>query len=83
MSGGKIIKLADHNGFSSSRTVQDALQEAGEIAEERGLKTVLVLLLDAEGDSYDIEEVSAGLDRYTDALALLETVKTRTAMRLL
>lgn len=81
----KVIKIADYNGFSSSRTVAEALEEAGSIAEERGIKTVHIILLDDEGDNYDITEVSAGVDRETDALALalLETAKARVVMGLI
>ena len=72
----KIIKLADCNGLSSSRSVQDALEEAIKIVQEKNQDTVFILLLDSKGDNYDIQEVSAGLDRETDAIALLDITKT-------
>ena len=73
---GKVIKLADHNGYSSSRSVQDALDQAGKIAEERDLNSVHIILLDNKGDEYDLTQISAGIDRYTDAIALLDIAKS-------
>nr|MCK4930055.1 hypothetical protein [Nanoarchaeota archaeon] len=73
----KVIKLADHNHLSSSRSVQDALEEAIAIAKDGNQEAVFILLLDNKGDNYDIHEISAGLDRNTDVVALLDIAKTR------
>ena len=46
------------------------------VAEERGLKTVHIILLDNEGDEYRLTQISAGVSRYTDAIALLDIAKS-------
>ena len=43
---------------------------------ERGLKTVHIIVLDNEGDEYRLTQISAGVSRYTDAIALLDIAKS-------
>ena len=73
--GKDIVKIADYNGYSSSRSVEDALNMAKEIAKKEGQKTVLILLLDDGGDNYDIQHVSGGLNRNVDVATLLDCAK--------
>lgn len=82
MKNDKVVKLVDYNEMSSSRVVQDALEDAIEIVKEEGQKVVLILLLDNEDDNYGITEVSAGIDRNTDAVALLDITKTKIKNRM-
>ena len=73
----KVIKLCEKDDRASSWTVKDALEMAlKEIEKESELgKQAIILLLDDSEDRYNIRQITAGIGKSSECLALLDVAK--------